>query len=149
MANLESKMDTFIRGRIKTQMLSPKTWYAAYLVFGLLSQMRKNNESAAAAAAAISTVRVVVDVQRGSMWSWLLRPILDRQKAYTVHLQPIRDDDNKYALMAVRRDDGWMELALADFYVHQGGNSIVEFLLQVTPWTGDFVIGGIEFRPWN
>ncbi|KAI3469950.1 hypothetical protein Pfo_026613 [Paulownia fortunei] len=117
-----------IRGKIKTLLLSPKAIYGAYLVF-MLAEKFKGLESAKA------MVRFVEDETDGEA----------EMRADIVHLQPV---DERKGEMAVRREDGWMEVQIGNFYIDQGDDEEVEVrLMEASRWKTGLFVEGIEFRP--
>ncbi|KAL2469513.1 F-box protein PP2-B10 [Abeliophyllum distichum] len=117
-----------IRGRIETRMLSPKTRYAAYLVFKL-----GNFRDFESAQGIIKYVKYDEDDEA-------------EERAATLHLQPVKSKNGK---IAVRRSDGWMEVQLGMFYNDLGEDGPVEarMLGMKTYITSGFIVEGIEFRP--
>ncbi|KAL2463295.1 putative F-box protein PP2-B8 [Forsythia ovata] len=118
-----------IRGRIETQMLSPKTRYAAYLVFKLGKYFRRFES----AKGIIKYVKYDEDYEA-------------EKRAATLHLEPVKSKNGK---IAVRRSDGWMEVQLGMFYNDLGEDGQVEARLmgKNTYINGGFIVEGIEFRP--
>ncbi|CAI9776099.1 unnamed protein product [Fraxinus pennsylvanica] len=119
-----------IRGKIETQMLSPKTRYAAYLVYRLEKDFK--------------------DLQpvKGIIWFVNLDEYRDAERrATTLHLRP--GLVGKSQQIAVSRPDGWMELQLGMFYNDLGSDGPVEAGLLKSDERSkvDLVIEGIEFRP--
>ncbi|KAK4482540.1 hypothetical protein RD792_009710 [Penstemon davidsonii] len=117
-----------IRGRMKTQKLSPSTLYAAYLVFKLTSWSK-----------GLESVNAVVN---------FFNEESDRdaeERARNVYLQP---GNRKCGSLAVRRVDGWMELEIGNFYTDVGHDKAVEArVLERTSWKTGLIVEGIEFRP--
>ncbi|PIN17712.1 hypothetical protein CDL12_09622 [Handroanthus impetiginosus] len=125
-----------IRGKIKTQMLSPKTTYGAYLVFKL-AEISKGLESANA------VVRYVDNEADNDA----------ENRAITVHLQQNNAQNGarrQTGQVPPRRVDGWMEIELGYFYNDEGCDEDVEArLTDIKPLaekTG-LIVEGIEFRP--
>ncbi|KAL2469518.1 F-box protein [Abeliophyllum distichum] len=118
-----------IRGRIETQMLSPKTRYAAYLVFKLGKYFRGFESGKGI----IKYVKYDEDYEA-------------EKRAATLHLQPVKFKNGK---IAVRRSDGWMEVQLGMFYNDLGEDGQVEARLmgKNTYINGGFIVEGIDFRP--
>ncbi|KAL8048409.1 hypothetical protein ABFX02_07G063500 [Erythranthe guttata] len=108
-----------IHCRIKAQVFSPDTLYAAYLVF---DSKNDNNQKPRKA---ISIVRIV-------------HRKLDY--GYSIERGRIVNFENGDS-----RSDGWMEIHLGEFYVGEV-NSNGDVLVQLLETTGYFV-EGIEFRP--
>ncbi|KAL2463294.1 putative F-box protein PP2-B8 [Forsythia ovata] len=118
-----------IRGRIETQMLSPKTRYAAYLVF----KFGKNFDGFESIKGIIKFFKHDKDYEA-------------EERATTLHLLPVKSKNGK---IAVRRYDGWMELQLGMFYNDLGDDSPVVVLLKEKNdyINSGLIVEGIEFRP--
>ncbi|XP_060171431.1 F-box protein PP2-B10-like [Lycium barbarum] len=134
-----------IRGRIGTEMLSPKTNYAAYLVFKLVDQKSYGLESANAI---IRFVNYETDSET-------------EKQANTVQLETLPQDrrifggnHNQQIIASGKnpkmRGDGWMEVELGDFNSKEGIDGPVEARLieikRLHP-KGGLIVEGIEFRP--
>ncbi|KAL2463291.1 putative F-box protein PP2-B12 [Forsythia ovata] len=96
-----------IRGQIELKILSPKTTYAAYLVFGFA---KSYNGSLWSTYGSIGFVNNDKDVDA-------------HKRANTLHLIPGRD---KTGNIAVMRPDRWMEVEIGNFYTDQEYNSELE-----------------------
>ncbi|KAL0456759.1 UNVERIFIED_CONTAM: hypothetical protein Slati_1015100, partial [Sesamum latifolium] len=94
-----------IRGRIKTQMLSPNTPYAAYLVF----ELAHNNDKKLHLAYA--TIRLLHGDQSD----------YDHSKGREHRIVSLERPD-------ACRADGWMEIQLGSFNVDEGGKGEVEVI---------------------
>ncbi|PIN17714.1 hypothetical protein CDL12_09624 [Handroanthus impetiginosus] len=143
-----------IRGKIKTQMLSPNTTYGAYLVFKLA-------ERCYGLELANAVVRFVDNEADNDA----------EERAITVHLQqakarnrarrltgqvPVRilnvqnGAQRQTGQVPERRSDGWMEIELGDFYNDEGYDGDVEArLIEIKRLYGKsgLIVEGIEFRP--
>ncbi|KAK4406094.1 F-box protein PP2-B1 [Sesamum angolense] len=115
-----------IRGRIKTQMLSPNTPYAAYLVF----ELAHSNDTKLHLA--YTTIRLLHGDQSDSHHS-------KRRDHGIVSFE--RPD--------TCRADGWMEIQLGSFNVDEGGEGEVEVrIVELARHKMDgLIVEGIEFRP--
>ncbi|KAL0294894.1 UNVERIFIED_CONTAM: F-box protein [Sesamum radiatum] len=119
-----------VKGKIKGQTLTPKTTYAAYLVF----KLAKRYEGLELATAIIRFVNESGGDDTG-------------KQSRIVHLQPPRKPGSRQTVV-IRRDDGWMEVEMGSFYVHEGEEREVEAqLLETRRWQTGLIIEGIEFRP--
>ncbi|CAA2959304.1 Hypothetical predicted protein [Olea europaea subsp. europaea] len=132
MAELKYVIYLDIRGKIETQMLSPKTRYAAYLVYILevcINELQPTK-------GIIKFVNLDEDHDA-------------ERRATTLHLSPWFV--GKSQQIAVNRPDGWMEIQLGMFYNDLGDNGPVEARLLKEEHHKKFmmnlVIQGIEFRP--
>ncbi|MCD7446002.1 hypothetical protein HAX54_024706 [Datura stramonium] len=113
-----------INGRIGTEMLSPKTDYAAYLVFKL---------------AAITDGLDYANSTIIRFLNYQYKIEIDKQ-AITGKLEPLPK----------MRGDGWMEVELGYFNSREGSDGPVEarFInIKSLYYKGGLIIEGIEFRP--
>ncbi|KAI3469949.1 hypothetical protein Pfo_026612 [Paulownia fortunei] len=118
-----------IRGKIKTRMLSPKTIYAAFLVFKLA-------EGSRGLEVANAMIRSVDDESDKDA----------EKQGHIVHLHQTLEYINEH--IAVSRADGWMEVEMGKFYVDEGDEGEVEArLLETRYWKTGLIVEGIEFRP--
>ncbi|XP_010935987.1 F-box protein At2g02240 [Elaeis guineensis] len=114
------------RGTIRSKALTPKTTYAAYLIFKLDQNSRglgsPNQETIVRLGAHVS--RRAVNVQpRGS---------------------------GRHHFRNVMRADGWMEMEMGEFYNDEGEDGEVEMSfmgMQGGHWKSGLIIQGIEIRP--
>ncbi|CAA2960858.1 Hypothetical predicted protein [Olea europaea subsp. europaea] len=109
-------------------MLSPKTSYAAYLVFKLGEEF--------SGLGSVNGIIRLVNREEDSDAAKRARPM---------HLQPVEGGNGQIAAM---RSDGWMEVEMGNFYNNQRDNGIVEArLLDTTFMKSGLIVEGIEFRP--
>ncbi|KAG6536227.1 putative F-box protein PP2-B12 [Zingiber officinale] len=122
-----------IHGHIQSKMLTPRTTYAAYLIFKLADWSRGLNHP----------------TQEASVTLGL------RSSATAVPLQP-RSDDVRGRFNRIRfgllpaRDDGWMEVAMGEFYNEEGedGEVVMSFMdIKGGHWKRGLIVQGIEIRP--
>ncbi|XP_011091430.1 F-box protein PP2-B5 [Sesamum indicum] len=115
-----------IRGRIKTQMLSPNTPYAAYLVF----ELAHNNDTKLHFA--YTTIRLVRGDPSDSNHS--------KRREHRIV---------SFERPTSCRADEWMEIQLGCFYIDEGGKGEVE--VRIVELARDkmdgLIVEGIEFRP--
>ncbi|CAK9173804.1 unnamed protein product [Ilex paraguariensis] len=121
-----------IGGKMKTQMLSPKTTYAVYLVF----KLAKNNRGLEVPVKA--SVRFVAEIQ-------------DRAENSddTVYLK-LAKDRQPNGRFPQKRGDGWMEIELGQFFNDHGDDSEVEMQLKETQehlGKSGLIVKGIELWP--
>ncbi|KAK4482549.1 hypothetical protein RD792_009709 [Penstemon davidsonii] len=112
-----------IQGKIKTQMLSENTTYAAYLVFCLEK----------------------MDGLKSS--TTVIRFVNYREKDTTRNEQLESRETGK---IARKRRDGWIEIEMGKFYNRNGDNGEVEaWLIEINSPYGKsgLIVEGIEFRP--
>ncbi|PIM97605.1 hypothetical protein CDL12_29925 [Handroanthus impetiginosus] len=122
-AQLKSIGWIHIQGKIKTQMLSENTTYAAYLVFWLERMNGLNSSN--------TIVRFLNDQPENS--------------TNNEHF-PSRETGK----IAQKRDDGWIEIEMGKFYNGCGDDGEVEaWLIDINSPYGKsgLIVEGIEFRP--
>ncbi|KAK6138559.1 hypothetical protein DH2020_027696 [Rehmannia glutinosa] len=122
-AKLRSTSWIHIQGKIKTQMLSENTTYAAYLVFWLerMDGLKSSNT--------------------------IVRFLNDKSQNTTRDGQFEARETGK---IARKRMDGWIELEMGKFYNGCGDDGEVEaWLIEINNTHGKsgLVVEGIEFRP--
>ncbi|KAL5702494.1 hypothetical protein ACHQM5_027707 [Ranunculus cassubicifolius] len=153
----------FVKGKIDTHTLSPKTTYVAYLVIRFTENAHGLDHPPA-------DVCVEFAGQGNSAWasgthSVYLDPECNRRPL--VNFQPHRlglvrrryGHILRSALSNVRRyegqfpidrKDGWMEIEMGEFYNDQGDDGEVTMTLKETNsghWKGGLIVEGIELRP--
>ncbi|XP_075523736.1 F-box protein PP2-B11-like isoform X2 [Primulina tabacum] len=117
-----------IQCKIDIKMLSPRTFYAAYLVFGLRKWSRGLNVGN-------TTIRFVCDNSEEDA----------DKRARVVHLHTT---ENRHGDKAVTRDDGWVEVEMGNFYLADAEQGEVEArLFEKTTSKSGLIVEGIEFRP--
>ncbi|KAL2463322.1 putative F-box protein PP2-B12 [Forsythia ovata] len=128
-AKLKQVLRFDIRGQIESKILSPKTNYTAYLVFGFT---KSYDGSLWSTYGSIGYVNNDKDVDA-------------HKRARTLHLMPGRDKNGNIAVM---RPDRWMEVKIGNFYTDQEYNSVLEARVWMN--RGDLksclIVEGIEFR---
>lgn len=117
-----------IRGKIDINMLSPRTFYAAYLVFRL-------QEGSRGLDVGNTTITFVGDDTEEDA----------EERAKIVSLHP---SENGNRGKAVTRDDGWMEVEMGNFYLADDDEGKVQArLFERTTSKSGLIVEGIEFRP--
>lgn len=130
-----------IRGKVETRMLSPKTTYAAYLVFKL------DGRASGLDVPAKTSVRILWETEQAveaETCNAFLKPPSPSRRSY--RYVPIQQNDR----LPMNRMDGWMEIELGEFYNDQGDHGQVEMLLKETEklnWKFGLIVEGIEVRP--
>ncbi|KAI3469955.1 hypothetical protein Pfo_026618 [Paulownia fortunei] len=112
-----------IQGTVKTQMLSPYTYYGAILVFGSTEDFPVSHKA-----------NTSIKILGGEPDDY------SRKQDRIVHFQT-----------GIVRADGWMEIEVGDFYVGLGDNTEIQVQLAALngyPKSG-IIIEGIELRPWK
>ncbi|KAK4482539.1 hypothetical protein RD792_009711 [Penstemon davidsonii] len=127
-----------IRGKIKTDMLSQKTNYKAYLIFKFATAIYGLESM-------YSVVRLVnheADSEAEER-ATLVHP----HRGHPMYRHPMPRQPGR---LPVRRDDGWMEIEMGDFYNELGDDGEVEArLMEIWRLHGKagLIVEGIEFRP--
>lgn len=117
-----------IRGKIDINMLSPRAFYSAYLVFGL-------QEGSRGLDVGNTTITFVGDDSEEDA----------EERAKVVSLHP---SENGNGDKAVTRDDGWIEVEMGNFFLADGDEGEVEArLFEKTTSKSGLIVEGIEFRP--
>ncbi|KAK3427607.1 hypothetical protein EUGRSUZ_F03790 [Eucalyptus grandis] len=135
-----------IRGTISSRMLSPRTLYAAYLVFKFTHkrngfQMRVFEVGAGFAGYEVGKRSVYLSrTKRSTLWYGINRP--------PVYI-PLESDEGDDSYPKERRD-GWLEIELGEFLTEDGQDGEVE--MSVVDAKGNrclvaLVVEGIEIRP--
>ncbi|XP_042401975.1 putative F-box protein PP2-B12 [Zingiber officinale] len=153
-----------IRGCIQSKMLTPQTTYAAYLIFKLADWSRgldmPPQEASVTVGLRSSTTLVrlqprrdAVQARRNRIRFGLLRPV----EAPAVHTlnngdeaEEVGERDPPPPTPALARDNGWMEVALGEFYNEKGedGEVVISFTeIKGGHWKKGLIVQGIEIRP--
>lgn len=119
-----------IEGKINTSMLSSKTTYRAYFVFGMTRGCRYD------------FYHSEISVQLGSFSSNHRSEVCDSVRCWLW--------DVWHDWVPQRRSDGWMEIVIGDFFVDEAVEG--EVLMSLIMAAGDymetlFVVEGIDIRP--
>ncbi|XP_010935983.1 putative F-box protein PP2-B12 [Elaeis guineensis] len=144
-----------IRGKIESSILTPKTTYAAYLIFkadpdsgglGFVNQETTVKLGAQVSAHTVNVQPIVSGRPRYRHRLYFLNQIWDAM------LEEHADaEENKIAARAPQsRADGWMEMEMGEFYNDEGEDGEVEMnLMEVKGghWKSGLIIQGIEIRP--
>lgn len=147
-----------IRGCINTKMLSFSTVYAAYLVFTTKSRMNGFDYHPVEACVGIKghemvkrTVCLDPEGEQRRMYQ-----IVPRRRAGSVfnrlwYLQRQQDDvamEDSTELLR-RREDGWMEVELGEYFVKGGEDDLEMSVMEVKGgnWKSGLIVQGIEIRP--
>ncbi|CAI9776097.1 unnamed protein product [Fraxinus pennsylvanica] len=129
-AELNQVLRFDIRGQIDANMLSPKTRYAAYLVYGFANSYDGSP----------SLVNAIISFDK-------IKDGEAHKQASVLHLIPGKDRNGNTAM----RPDKWMEVEIGDFYTDQEDNSVVEARVweHKQDLKSGLIVEGIEFRPPN
>ncbi|KAG6498902.1 putative F-box protein PP2-B12 [Zingiber officinale] len=153
-----------IRGCIQSKMLTPQTTYAAYLIFKLADWSRgldiPPQEASVTVGLRSSTTLVrlqprrdTVRARRNRIRFGLLMPV----EAPAVHTlnngdeaEEVGERDPPPPTPPLARDNGWMEVALGEFYNEKGedGEVVISFTeIKGGHWKKGLIVQGIEIRP--
>ncbi|KAK7258956.1 hypothetical protein RIF29_24549 [Crotalaria pallida] len=139
-----------IEGKISTRTLTPNTLYGAYLIMSV-------SHRAYGLEYAPSEVSVVVrnKVERGR--AYLYNKDENKQKMETLFygnrrdilLRTVQEEvDNKGIPHPSKREDGWMEIKLGEFFSGEGDEDVKMSLKEVCyRLKGGLILEGIEIRP--
>ncbi|XP_031108806.1 putative inactive disease susceptibility protein LOV1 [Ipomoea triloba] len=119
-----------ITGKLDVRRLHKITSYSAYLIFKLKEESPKLNT-------AFTMVRYINDKRCSS-----------ENRRCQVFLTE-RSSSKDPGRFSNRRDDGWMEIRLGDFYINSTNEGEVEmqFWNITSHWKYDLIVKGIEVRP--
>ncbi|KAJ8561207.1 hypothetical protein K7X08_027397 [Anisodus acutangulus] len=133
-----------IRGRIGTEMLSPKTDYAAYLVF----KLKNVSNGLESANAIIRFVNYESDTETENQANTV------KLATWTQNRRNFGGDNNQQIIASGKipkmRDDGWLEVELGYFNSKKGDDGPVEArLIEIKRlhYKAGLFVEGIEFRP--
>ncbi|GFP95911.1 F-box protein at2g02240 [Phtheirospermum japonicum] len=124
-----------IRGTMRSQILSPNTNYAAFLVFKLSEEYYGLDGSSKA------SVKVVKDSTT--------KKTEGDDNITTVYIVPPRRVKFRGRVPS-SREDGWLEIELGEFFVDEGDECDVLIQLDETEhlnWKKGLIVEGIEVRP--
>ncbi|XP_059277966.1 F-box protein PP2-B10-like isoform X2 [Lycium ferocissimum] len=128
-----------IRGKIETQMLSPGTNYAAYLVFKLLNDTYGIKTLNA-------MIRIVNHENENEAAKRATKVYMPSMSRFFIK----NKTDPLYEKYAKKRGNGWMEVQLGEFYNKEGDDEEVEARCMEIERLHDksgLIVEGIEFRP--
>ncbi|KAL5702485.1 hypothetical protein ACHQM5_027698 [Ranunculus cassubicifolius] len=135
-----------ISGKIETKILSPKTSYVAYLVINYVEGGAHGLDYPAAEG-------IVEYVGEGGNASGNRSVYLDRHhetgRRYRRYYEMPREEPEEGQLPK-ERGDGWMEVAIGEFYNDQGEDGDVKIIVQEVKaghWKRGLIVEGIELRP--
>ncbi|XP_060200538.1 F-box protein PP2-B10-like [Lycium barbarum] len=128
-----------IRGKIETQMLSPGTNYAAYLVFKLLNDTYGIKTLNA-------MIRIVNHENENEAAKRATKVYMPSMSRFFIK----NKTDPLYEKYAKKRGNGWMEVQLGEFDNKEGDDEEVEARCMEIERLHDksgLIVEGIEFRP--
>ncbi|KAG6498901.1 putative F-box protein PP2-B12 [Zingiber officinale] len=126
-----------IRGSIQSKLLTPKTTYAAYLIFKLAYRSRGLDDPPQQASVKVGL--------RSSTTLVCLQP-----RSAAARERRIRMGESDPPTLPLARDNGWMEVAIGEFYNDEGedGEVAISFTeIKGGHWKKGLIVEGIEIRP--
>lgn len=143
-----------IHGKIESRILSPKTNYAAYLVFKLEAASRGlsiPNQVASVKVGAHESTRTVRVQPRQAELALPPAGLFRRFFRGMVNFVPSEEDeDSNNSKVPSARADGWMEIEMGEFYNDNGEDGEVDLSLMEIKgghWKSGLTVLGIEVRP--
>lgn len=153
-----------IRGRIQSKMLTPKTTYAAYLIFKLADWSRglDNPPQEASVTVGLRSYTTLVRLQprsdaararRNRIRFGPLRPVEAPAAPALDHgeeAEEVGERDPPPPPEPQARDNGWMEVAIGEFYneEEEDGEVVISFVeIKGQHWKKGLIVQGIEIRP--
>ncbi|OIW13478.1 hypothetical protein TanjilG_01046 [Lupinus angustifolius] len=126
-----------IEGKIRTKILTPNTLYGAYLIMNI-------SHRAYGLDFAPCEVSIVTEkkVEKGK--TYLYHKEENQLKMETL----VKEEDNEGIPYPSKREDGWMEIELGEFFSGEGNVDVKMSLREVGyRLKGGLVLEGIEVRP--
>ncbi|XP_010264074.1 PREDICTED: putative F-box protein PP2-B12 [Nelumbo nucifera] len=140
-----------IRGKVETRVLSPRTTYAAYLVFKLAEE--RQGLGLVPAEVFVSFIGDGVgEVENHNVYLDEYWPSYDPWYPFlspTV-LPPPASLRQPEGQSPREREDGWMEIEMGEFFNDQGDDGEVQMCLMEVKgghWKSGLIVEGIELRP--
>jgi Phloem protein 2 len=137
-------------GKINSKALSPKTRYAAYLVYklterssGLGCPLGKIKQQA------FVTLGKYINERSVCLQTFHGSYIGTRLKKWRVPYETV-EFSNSAAITPVERRDGWKEVEMGEFYIENEEDGDVEMRLREVDgqyWKCGLIVQGIEIRP--
>ncbi|KAI3952965.1 hypothetical protein MKX01_028657 [Papaver californicum] len=127
-----------IRGKLELQLLSPNTFYEAYLVLKL--------KDGAYGFSCNEPVKAKVEVVGGNS------SVCSKERLLYLDAGNLPDPTLEAQYVAQERGDGWMEVEMGHFYNEGGDNEGAEVLMSVLETKGlgakyGLIVQGMELRP--
>ncbi|XP_019440599.1 PREDICTED: F-box protein PP2-B15-like [Lupinus angustifolius] len=138
-----------IEGKIRTQILTPNTLYGAYLIINVFHRAYGLDFGS-------SEVSIVIGKKVEKMKAYLYHKDENKHKMETFFKQNPREtlrmvqeeEDNEGIPYPSKREDGWMEIELGEFFSGEGNEEVKMTLMEVGyRLKGGLVLEGIEVRP--
>ncbi|KAL3631660.1 hypothetical protein CASFOL_024644 [Castilleja foliolosa] len=141
-----------IRGKIKSEMLSPGTNYAAYLVYTWKFTAYGFEEQGAKAffvhKSEKRSVSLYTDGAQRQRIQFVPRGLsgLFSHRTDRIQQEATMETNSEYPK---QRSDGWMEVKLGEYFVKEDGGDLEVCLVEVNDgnWKSGLIIQGIEIRP--
>ncbi|KAI3469739.1 hypothetical protein Pfo_026402 [Paulownia fortunei] len=135
-----------IRGILQAQMLSPKTNYAAYLVFKLSENHFGLECSSKGSVKFVKENTTEIEGEINTVY--IVPPTYGRVMGRRRWVRmPVRNIDGR---LPFTRTDGWLEIELGEFFIAEGDECDVQIQLFETEhlnWKKGLIVEGIELRP--
>ncbi|XP_019440598.1 PREDICTED: F-box protein PP2-B15-like [Lupinus angustifolius] len=140
-----------IEGKIRTQILTPNTLYGAYLIMNV-------SHRAYGLDFAPSEVSIVTENKVEKRKAYLYHKEENELKMETLFygnrmetLRMVQDEeDNEGISYPSKREDGWMEIKIGEFFSGKGNEDVKMCLREVGHrLKGGLILEGIEIRPKN
>ncbi|KAE9598152.1 hypothetical protein Lal_00003917 [Lupinus albus] len=137
-----------IEGKIRTQILTPNTLYGAYLIMNV-------SHRAYGLDFAPSEISIVIGNKVEKRKTYLYHKEENKLKIETSFnrnrretLRMVQEEDNEEIPYPLKREDGWMEIELGEFFSGEGNEEVKMTLREVGyRLKGGLVLEGIEIRP--
>jgi Phloem protein 2 len=137
-------------GKINSKVLSPKTRYAAYLVYRL-------TETSSGLGCPLGKIKQQASVTLGKhsskssvcLQTFHIRYIGTRFRKWRVPHETVEFSTGA-AITPVERGDGWKEVEMGEFYIDNEEDGEVEMRLREVDgqyWKCGLIVQGIEIRP--
>ncbi|XP_072973186.1 uncharacterized protein [Typha angustifolia] len=146
-----------IRGKIESKMLSRNTTYAAYLIFKTKGQgdsfSYKPQKTMVRLGSHVShhDVCLAPDSAETRGNTHMYRNFLNWRGVPTLpHVGDAEQEATRNVRCPQKRDDGWMEMEMGEFYNEEGDDGEVEMSLMEIKgghWKTGLILQGIEVRP--
>ncbi|ESW16962.1 hypothetical protein PHAVU_007G198400 [Phaseolus vulgaris] len=125
-----------IRGKIGTRVLTANTWYAVYLIMKV-----SHREYGLDRVACEVSVAVGEKVQSGRVY-------LCEKEEKKGKKERVLNMEEEVIGVATRREDGWMEVKVGEFFSGHNEEEVTVSLMEVSyPLKGGLIVEGIEVRP--
>ena len=145
-----------IHGKIESRMLSPKTNYAAYLIFKLDEASRGLSAPVQEASVSVGgheskhIVRVQPEDAERPRVPAVYRRFFRRMVNFVSSEESVSALSSAETRLPTSRADGWMEVEMGEFFNENGEDGEVDLCLMEVKgghWKSGLTVLGIEVRP--